>query len=213
MAQPNIPNVPGNDPGSPKPMPGIVSAAVWIQYATAAFLVLSALAFFAVKSSVEEALQEQLPKSSDFDGMSEAKRQEVMDAIPTFMTMFFVVIAAIYIVFAVSYAILAVFNSKGKNPARILSWILSGIALLCCGLPQMLSFAMPDSMTGTGENAEFDQVITEEMEAQIPAWLNVIDWVSLLMLTLGSILIIIFLAMPKANDYFRKETPPPNYMQ
>ncbi len=41
--------------------------------------------------------------------------------------------AGVFVIFAACYVVLGLLNNKGKRPARILSWILSGIGLLCCG--------------------------------------------------------------------------------
>src|SRR4051812_25102301 len=39
----------------------------------------------------------------------------------------------LYVLLGVGFGVLGVLVGKGKNPARIVTWVLGGIVALCCG--------------------------------------------------------------------------------
>ncbi|HEX8343144.1 MAG TPA: hypothetical protein VF657_00165, partial [Actinoplanes sp.] len=45
-----------------------------------------------------------------------------------------VITAVVYVLFAVGLVVLALFNNRGRNPARITTWVVGGISLCCSGL-------------------------------------------------------------------------------
>jgi MFS family permease len=110
---------------------------------------------------------------------------------------------------AAAFAVLAVFVGKGSQPARVTTWVLGGIVALCMGCGLIASVAAPsllNSVTSTGDT-QTDQAVQDAQELLdlTPAWLtitlNVVGVLSVLAL-LGAIIV---LAVPSANEYFRKE--------
>jgi hypothetical protein len=122
------------------------------------------------------------------------------------MTLTFALIAGVYVVMAIFYVVLALLVNKGKRPARILSWILSGIGLLCCGIGGLVG--QLGAMTTTVNGQEYEDEATQAIEDATPVWVNAVDWITLIVLIVGSLLIIILLAVPASNEFFRKDEAP-----
>ncbi|WP_199040489.1 hypothetical protein [Glycomyces salinus] len=188
----------------PKPRPGTVTLAVWIQFLTAISLVITALGGFTASGPIEEQAWEDIQSDPSFDASGLTR-----DDISTLVTVMFAGVAAIFILFAVFYLVLGLLNNKGKRPARILSWILSGLALACCGLPLLVS--MVGSATVNLGDTEYEDATTQAVQDATPGWMIASQWITLLLLLVGSLVIIIVLAMPPSNDFFRKEEPQPPY--
>jgi hypothetical protein len=174
---------------------------VWTQILTAVMLVASGIAMFSVMSAVEDTVTEQLLSDPEL-----ADSGLTADNLSSLMTLTFTLIAGVYVVMAVFYLILALLVNKGKRPARILSWILSGIGLLCCGIGGLIG--QVGSMTANVNGQEYQDEATQAIEDATPAWVTAIDWITLILLIVGSLVIIILLAVPASNEFFRKDEPP-----
>lgn len=202
MAYPPAPQYPQSPPPGPKTRPGSVAAVVWTQILTAVLLVASGIALFSVMSSVEDTVTKQLLEDPEL-----ADSGLTADNVSSLMTFTFALIAGVYVVMAIFYIILAMLVNKGKRPARILSWILSGIGLLCCGIGGIVG--QLGSMTTNVNGQEYQDEATQAIEDATPGWVNAIDWATLIVLIVGSLLIIILLAVPASNEFFRKEEEAP----
>lgn len=202
MAYPPAPQYPQSPPPGPKTKPMTVTVVVWTQILTAVLLVASGIAMFSVMSSVEDAVTEQLLSDPEL-----ADSGLTPDNVGSLMTVTFALVAGVYIVFAVFYAVLALLVNKGSRAGRILSWILSGIGLLCCGVGGLIG-QLSSSMTANVNGQEYQDEATQAIEDATPAWVTAIDWATLIVLIVGSLVIIILLAMPASNEFFRKDEPP-----
>ncbi|WP_205326256.1 DUF2127 domain-containing protein [Glycomyces sp. YM15] len=201
MAYPPAPQYPQSPPPGPKTRPGSVTVVVWTQILTAVMLVASGIAMFSVMSAVEDTVTEQLLSDPEL-----ADSGLTADNVSSLMTFTFALIAGVYVVMAVFYLVLALLVNKGKRPARILSWILSGIGLLCCGIGGLVG--QLGSMTANVNGQEYQDEATQAIEDATPAWVTAIDWITLILLIVGSLVIIILLAVPASNEFFRKDEPP-----
>jgi hypothetical protein len=203
MAYPPAPQYPQQpSPQGPKTRPATVTAVVWTQFITAALLVVTAIGMFAVMSSVEDLVVEEL--------LSDPSLQDqgvTADDVGPLITLLFAVVAGVYVLFAIFYLVVGLLNNKGIRAGRILSWILSGIGLLCCGIGGVIG-QVSNSMTASVNGTEYQDEMTQAVEDATPGWVTVLDWITLLMFIIGSLAIIILLAMPASNEYFRKEEPP-----
>jgi hypothetical protein len=103
----------------------------------------------------------------------------------------------------VGLVLLGVFVAKGSQPARITTWVVAGLGVICTGctlVPGVSSF-------GGQSDARADE-LSRRMAEEIPRWSTVLDTATGLASVLAMIGIIILLAVPAANDYFRKEPTP-----
>jgi hypothetical protein len=115
---------------------------------------------------------------------------------------------AIAVVVAVVFAVLAIFVGKGSQPARITTWVFGGIVALCQGCLVTVGLAAPallSSMTGSGDpNAERAAEEAQVVLDNTPVWLTVATTAIGVLSVLALIVAIILLAVPAANEYFRK---------
>jgi len=119
-------------------------------------------------------------------------------------------------VLAIGLAILAIFLRRGSQAARVVTWALGGLLTLCsvCGLAgQLIS---PSLQTGNTSSTNQDlQDYAKIIEQHTPAWQNALSVVQLIVTVVALILVIVLLATPAANDYFRKQqdvwVPPTDY--
>ena len=117
---------------------------------------------------------------------------------------------AIAVLFAIGYAVLGIFTNRGKNPARIVAWVVLGIGL-CCNAGSLVSTAV-GGVLGPGGNANSNSSIDPEelqrrMQAALPGWANAVSYILLAVSLAAALAAIILLALPAANEFFRKVEP------
>ncbi|TMR89159.1 hypothetical protein EJK15_62300 [Nonomuraea basaltis] len=115
------------------------------------------------------------------------------------------------IVLALILVTLAVLNLAGKGVGRILSWIFQPI-LFAMGviiIPGQLFTAqfMESSFKNSGDSMLTRIDVPALIDAAthvMPGWLLPVNIAKLVLTTLGSLLVIILLAVPSARAYFRR---------
>ncbi|MEU6025005.1 hypothetical protein [Micromonospora sp. NPDC047134] len=116
--------------------------------------------------------------------------------------------ALLTLALALAVAGLGLVNLRGKNGSRIATWIVGGI-LFCCNGFSLLS-GLGGGLT-TPADTSGDMPSPEELQRRIEEALP--SWVTPVTVLLGVISLIsllaalILLALPKANEFFRKPTP------
>jgi hypothetical protein len=166
--------------------PGVVTAAVGLLYGSAALIaILGALG--TVNSFLNpDVMSSALPSNLQVPG--------------GFFQGVAIAIAVIYGLFAVGMLVLAVQVGKGRNPARIVAWVAAGIFALCCGCSQLLAAvgqAVPNSLNA--EPNTFRATVDE------PTWFTASSTVVVIVLVLSLLAVIVAMAVPAANDFFRRE--------
>jgi uncharacterized membrane protein YbhN (UPF0104 family) len=173
--------------------PGTVNAAVYALYALTALQVIGLILAATAIGPMVDAARDYVPDTSEGD------------ATVTFIQIFQYVGIAISLLFAIAYLVLAIFTGRGKNAARIVTWVVLGISL-CCGVGGAASTALGNSMGGNSTANGIDQEeLARRISDALPGWYNALNYT---LLTLGIILAlaaIILLALPASNAFFRKQ--------
>ncbi len=104
-----------------------------------------------------------------------------------------VVTIVLYLLVSVTIMLLAVGNLRGRNGTRIASWVISGLFALC-GLCGSLS------VFGTGMGTS-----SVDTYALMPSWYKPVSLSLAVLMMLAHIGVIILLALPKSNAFFRKQ--------
>lgn len=163
---------------------------VWMRFLTAASLVLAAVAFLASEGAVRREVERQIQRDP---GLRE-DAYYVLHQTDWVFTISFGAVAVVYLCLAVLYAVIGVFNRS--TTARVTGWFLAWLGLLCCGpvsiLARLIEFGtgrtlVPQDTGGRDYSAEANQMI----DAATPVLVTVLDWFSVLMITAGSLLILI----------------------
>ena len=111
---------------------------------------------------------------------------------------------ALGLAFAVGLAVLAVFVNRGNQPARIISWVVLGL-LMCCNGFGILGAAAGGLLGGAGGGSDIDQEeLARRIEDAVPGWTTPVNYLLLFVGIVASTAGIILLALPKANEYFRR---------
>jgi hypothetical protein len=115
--------------------------------------------------------------------------------------------AALNLLIAVLLVALAFGNLGGRNPARITTWVVCGLGLICGCCSFIWVLAQQGIELGGSQS---DPVAAELMRALVesyPSW-----WVGLtaalsVLQALGYLVVAVLLALPAANAFFRRRPP------
>ncbi|MFC7245485.1 hypothetical protein ACFQO7_23670 [Catellatospora aurea] len=192
-------------PGS-TPRPATVSVSALLLYVISAILLLSAAISVYTFASMPEGLIEDIYRDAGMDaGLAESTASIAM--VTAYVT------AALYVALAVFFVVLGMFVNKGKQWARITTWVLTGIGLCCIGFG--LVFQGLGSGLGSSSAGGIDQKeVTDRLAEVAPDWSVLVGTVLNVVLLLSMLGVIIMLALPPSNAYFRKPAPewtPPAY--
>jgi uncharacterized protein YraI len=120
--------------------------------------------------------------------------------------------AVIAALFAIGNVVLAMLVRSGKNPARIVTWVLGGIAVLCYGCT-LGGTALTSSLNGMASTPETEAMQKRMLEV-VPGWARAASVTATVILLIAFLGVIILLALPASNAFFRKEQEvwvPPTY--
>ncbi|NYT95393.1 hypothetical protein [Salinispora sp. H7-4] len=115
------------------------------------------------------------------------------------------IVAAMSVVgllFAVGIVVLALLNNRGMNPARIITWVVGGIALCCVGVGLAFSAAGSVLETDVSGDVVSPEELNRRLDEVLPSWHEPV-----LTGALGAIALLvalILLALPQSNEFFRK---------
>jgi hypothetical protein len=112
----------------------------------------------------------------------------------------------VYLLGAIGFGVLAVLTGRGANPARIITWVFSGLGALCCcigsvatGAAGSITDALP-SQSSTG----FDiKAATKQINDALPSWRIPVSITIDVLGLLALILVIILLALRGSNEFFK----------
>jgi hypothetical protein len=175
-----------------------VTFAVWLLYLYAALQLLGVLLLFATYSDFKA-------------GYDQAYRGTAVEAqAGTIATITIVAGTITAVLLAAGTIVLAIFDGRGKNPARIITWVLGGLAVCCAGFG-IIGGALSGSMnfggnTSGGPSASEVQRIVRE---HVPGWYYPATITASVLELLALLLVIVLLALPASNAFFRKQPPAP----
>ncbi|HEY1489255.1 MAG TPA: hypothetical protein VGF84_24330 [Micromonosporaceae bacterium] len=107
---------------------------------------------------------------------------------------------AVDIILVALVVVLAVFDLRGRNGMRITTWVIAGLGVLClgCGAFGNVTGSALKQNTGTG------QTVTVDVKNVIPSWAKDASMAIDIISTLALIAVIILLALPASNAFFKK---------
>ncbi|GLZ77172.1 hypothetical protein Afil01_19790 [Actinorhabdospora filicis] len=192
-------------PQPPKPpRPGVVSAAGFLQFGVAAFALVTAVATFIIGKSITDDLTSAL---MDAGAPSQSQAQDFATVVVFTMG----AVGFCGLIWPGVVALLGIWTMKGVNGVRITVWVLAGIAVLCDGIA-VLASGLTTSQSLNLNNGTDDYKWAQNVDIQklMPEWYDAygaaVNGIALLMY----VGIIVLLALPKANEYFR---PVPKFPQ
>lgn len=208
MPPPSGYQVPPPQPGAGPARPGTVSLASLLLHLLALLQFVSAGLAIATISYYDV---DKITKIYEEEGAS----AEIAETSSQFAAVGLYVAAAFAVLFGVLYLILGIFVGKGKQWARITTWVVAGISL-CCGIFGLAGTAASSALTGmSGEAAGYDvEAVTRRIAELVPSWLESAQLVLGIVAILANIAVIVLLLLPPSHPFFRKAEPewtPPTY--
>ncbi|MPZ25377.1 MAG: hypothetical protein GEV12_02735 [Micromonosporaceae bacterium] len=181
--------------------PATVTAATWLLVGYAVLAIVGGVIGLANAGTISDVYREAYA-GTDAEGMEGAAIGGVVGG------------GAVSMVIAIGVIVLAMLNHRGKNPARIVTWVLGGIALCCTGgglaLTGATSGFQMDSGTGP-DPAEVQRMVDEAL----PSWYGGVSLTITIVSILAIAVALLLLALPPSNAFFRKPEqpfePPPGY--
>jgi hypothetical protein len=179
--------------------PTVVGAAVALLYAIAGLLLVNAIIGAINNGNMKAAMDEV------YSGM------EGGDTAATVVSASLWVSVVLNVLLAVGFVILAIFDGQGKQGARVTTWVFAGIGALCCGCGSLANGltnnlnSMVDSQGSNAANAPTTAEVQAAMDAHVPSWYTPVSSTIAILLALACIAVIVLLALPAANPFFRKE--------
>ncbi|MFF5231118.1 hypothetical protein [Dactylosporangium sp. NPDC000521] len=120
-------------------------------------------------------------------------------------------VSAIFgILIIVVLVLLAVFIGKGKQIARILTWVFGGI-VACCSLGGFAFTLAGETLWEQARKQEPNRPTwdryNELLYSEVPGWFQPVTTVLGILLILAILAVIVLLALPASHPYFRKVEP------
>jgi hypothetical protein len=195
-------------PEAPRARPAVVTAAVALLYVAAAALVLDGLLLLSLGGPLGHAMD-----------AAYRNQQEIPENFgSSFAWVVVGVLTGIYVLVGIGIAVLAIFDGKGRNGARITTWVFMGLLTLCCGCGGLFSAisggaGFTGNISTTGSSGQIDQQAMQRiLEQELPSWYTPVSATLSIVLALVGLAVIILLALPASNAFFRKTpetwTPP-----
>jgi hypothetical protein len=180
-------------PGTSRVRPTVVTVAASLLGLAAVDQLVSAGVGASVLGTMRDAYQRA------YEGAADA------DTVVTVMNATTIVTIAVGVVIAMALGILALLNARGKQPARIISWVLGGLYLCCATFSlagNALSSAFTPNSSGTGspDAAEVTKIVNDAL----PSWYSAASLALSVISLLAVLGAVVLLALPAANGYFRK---------
>ncbi|WP_433346143.1 hypothetical protein [Micromonospora sp. CA-111912] len=113
--------------------------------------------------------------------------------------------AILVLLIGIGLVVLAMLNNRGRNGARITTWVVGGI-LVCCTGSNLIS-GLAGGFAGTGQtsgDAPSPEEIQRRLEQELPSWLTPVNTLLAVVALLALLTALILLALPAANAFFRK---------
>lgn len=183
---------------APRTRPGTVAVAVILLYVAAALEVISAIIAIATYGDFKNAYEKAYAGTS-LQGQTGTA------------TITVVVGVIIGLLLAAIFVVLGVLNSKGNRIGRILTWVFGGLALCCLGstfaLGALGKSAYDASRKTNPDLPTYDQ-FQNTINSELPSWYTPVTTTLGIVVLLAIIAVIILLALPASNGYFRKTEAP-----
>jgi hypothetical protein len=192
---PTYPASPYATPPGPAPRgrPITVTIASYLLYGAAALEVITAIMSLSTVGRTYDVVRDAYAGTADGSGIADVVLASA------------IVGAAINVLLAAGFAVLGALDSRGKNPARIVTWVVGGLSVCCSGIGLGGQAAISTTYTSTDPSGNLSQSqLNQSINDALPQWYRPVT-LTLAAITLLAILaVIVLLALPASNAFFRK---------
>jgi hypothetical protein len=172
----------------PRPRPGVVAAAGMLLYGAAGLIVAQVIVSASILNRELTATREAFQNLDHGSSVISITR-------------------ATSIASLVINVIFAYYNLRGRQGIRIATWVVGGLAVLCYGCGTLGSSVGTKLSTGADQDPQI-KAATQHVADSLPNWATTAGTVVDGLLFICLLLVIVLLAVPASNAYFRKPEPP-----
>lgn len=182
------------NPASPaaNARPSTVTISSYLLYAVAAILVISGLLSLTTLGDTTDVYRDAYAGTA-----AEGTEGIVVAGI--------VVVVVVYVLLALGLVTLAVLNNRGKNVARIITWVVGGLGVCCVGFGLIGSAASSSfgAPATTGDMPDPNEV-QQRLNDALPGWYTPLSTTLGVLALLALLGALILLALPASNAFFRR---------
>jgi hypothetical protein len=189
-----------SDPYNPagaaaRPRPSTVTVAGYLLYLAAALQLIGAIITLPLIGTFNDVYEEAYA-GSDMAGAGAVGSATVIGG------------AVIGVIVAIGLVVLALLNNRGKNPARIVTWVFGGL-FSCCTLATLSLSAAGSALSPSSGDANLpDEAEVQRMlEDRLPGWYTPVGTLLSVLALIAVLVALILLALPPSNEFFRKPQP------
>lgn len=180
-----------------RPRPGVVTISTYLLLLFAICQLISVVISLATIGTVREVMDDAY-RDSTVEGAQNVADLVVVVGVGTAI---FLLVAA-FALFG-----LGLVNLRGKNGSRIATWIVGGILFCCSGFNLLSGLAGGLSTPGdTSGDMPSGEEIQRRLEEALPGWVTPVSMLLGVISLISLLAALILLALPKANEFFRKPT-------
>ncbi|MGA4730790.1 hypothetical protein ACPB67_25525 [Micromonospora taraxaci] len=176
--------------------PSIVSISSYLLYLFLACQVISLIITLSTIGKTRDALRDA------YAGSTVENADQVVDVFVAFG----VGLGILLLLLAIVLGVLALFNNQGRNGARITTWIVGGIMVCCVGGGLFSNAAGGFTGGQTSGDGPSGEEVRRRLEEALPSWVTPVSLLLGVISLIALITALILLALPKANEFFRKPT-------
>jgi len=187
------------------PRPAVVSIAGYLLFVLAGLQLLSLIVSLQTFGAMRDVLPD-IYRDTPMEGKED-----------TIITLGIVFGVGVVVLFVAGFIVLGLLDLRGKQPARIVTWVFLGL-LLCCNVIGLAG----SGVSSLGQNSGTSGIDAEEMQRRLndatPSWVHPASLALTALQALIAICVIVLLLLPAAHPFFRKQpvadqwTPPyPTY--
>lgn len=130
---------------------------------------------------------------------------EMAEQATTFATAALIGTAVVGLLVAIALVVLAILNNRGKNPSRIVTWVLGGLFLCCSGAGLVIGATGAFGMDGGNRANGPDQATVQRaIDKHLPDWYQPVSKTLGVIALLALLTALILLALPRSNEFFRR---------
>jgi hypothetical protein len=115
-----------------------------------------------------------------------------------------VVGAVLNLLVAAGLVVLALLNNRGKNPARIVTWVVGGLTVCCSGVGLIGTAALSNLSLPTQPGMPSQADVQRRLDDTLPGWVSPVTLVVGILALVALLGALILLALPASNAFFRK---------
>jgi hypothetical protein len=115
--------------------------------------------------------------------------------------------AVLNLLVAAGLVVLALLNNRGKNPARVVTWVVGGLTVCCSSIGLIGTAAFSNLSLPTEPGMPSQAELQRRLEDALPGWAGPVTMVVGILALVALLGALLLLALPASNAFFRKPAP------